>query len=153
MQHHKVFGPIVKYEKKNPCIFIAALAHSALCRRWYAKESWSNYSLCERPRLTSFKYFIRSTEFDKNFENIYWNFLPLQREKKVTVLWHKFRNVIEIINKKARHNLMDAKCRWRTDWLVGAGSFMEQNKRDANPLGGDTKPPGDPWSLLFSSSI
>ena len=32
MQHHKVFGPIVKYEK-NPCIFIAALAHSALCRR------------------------------------------------------------------------------------------------------------------------
>ena len=26
--------------------------------------------------------------------------------------------------------------------LVGAGSFREQNKSDANDLGGDTKPPG-----------
>ena len=39
--------------------------------------------------------------------------------------------------------------------LVGAGSFREQNKSDANDLGGDTKPPGgdNSWSLLFSSSI
>ena len=32
---------------------------------------------------------------------------------------------IEIINNKARHNLIDAKCRWRSDWLDGAGSFWE----------------------------
>ena len=68
--------------KKNPCIFIAALAHSALCRRWYAKESWSNYSLCERPRLTSFKYFIRSTEFDKNFWEYFLKFSATAGSKK-----------------------------------------------------------------------
>ena len=27
---------------------------------------------------------------------------------------------IEIINIKARHNLIDAKSRWRSDWLDGA---------------------------------
>ena len=32
---------------------------------------------------------------------------------------------IEIINNKARHNLIDAKCRWCYDWLDGAGSFWE----------------------------
>ena len=29
------------------------------------------------------------------------------------------------MNSKARHNLIDAKCRWRSDWLDGAGSFWE----------------------------
>ena len=32
---------------------------------------------------------------------------------------------IEIINNKARHNLIDAKCRWRSDRLDGAVSFKE----------------------------
>ena len=32
---------------------------------------------------------------------------------------------IEIINNKARHNLIDAKCRWRSDRLDGAWSFRE----------------------------
>ena len=32
---------------------------------------------------------------------------------------------IEIINNKARHNLMDAKCRWCSDQLDGAVSFRE----------------------------
>ena len=32
---------------------------------------------------------------------------------------------IEIINNKARYNLMDAKCRWRSDWLDEAVSFRE----------------------------
>jgi hypothetical protein len=32
---------------------------------------------------------------------------------------------IEIINNKARHNLIDAKCRWRSDQLDGARSFWE----------------------------
>ena len=34
-------------------------------------------------------------------------------------------NHIEIINNKARHNLIDAKCRWRSNLLHGAGSFWE----------------------------
>ena len=29
------------------------------------------------------------------------------------------------MNNKARHNLIDAKCRWRSDWLDGAGSNWE----------------------------
>jgi hypothetical protein len=29
------------------------------------------------------------------------------------------------INNKARHNLINAKCRWRSDRLDGAGSFRE----------------------------
>ena len=33
---------------------------------------------------------------------------------------------IEIMNKKAKHNLIDAKCRWWSDWLDGAVSFREQ---------------------------
>ena len=32
---------------------------------------------------------------------------------------------IEIINNKAMHNLIDTKCRWRSDWLDGAVSFRE----------------------------
>ena len=48
---------------------------------------------------------------------------------------------IEIINNKARHNLINAKCRWRSDRLDGAGSFREPLGQ-ANPTGGDTKPPG-----------
>ena len=32
---------------------------------------------------------------------------------------------IEIMNNKARHNLIDAKCRWHSDRLDGAGSFRE----------------------------
>ena len=32
---------------------------------------------------------------------------------------------IEIVNNKARHNLINAKCRWRSDQLDGAGSFRE----------------------------
>ena len=32
---------------------------------------------------------------------------------------------IEIINNKARHNLINTKCRWRSDRLDGAGSFRE----------------------------
>ena len=31
----------------------------------------------------------------------------------------------EIINNKARHNLIDSKCRWRSDRLDGAVSFWE----------------------------
>ena len=34
-------------------------------------------------------------------------------------------NDIEIISNKARHNLINAKCRWRSDRLDGAGSFLE----------------------------
>ena len=33
---------------------------------------------------------------------------------------------IEIINNKARHNLINAKCRWHSDRLDGAVSFWEQ---------------------------
>ena len=33
--------------------------------------------------------------------------------------------IFEIINNKARHNLIYAKCRWRSDQLDGAGSFSE----------------------------
>ena len=33
--------------------------------------------------------------------------------------------VIEKINNKARHNLMNAKCRWHSDRLDGAVSFRE----------------------------
>jgi hypothetical protein len=38
---------------------------------------------------------------------------------------YKFSALIEIINNKARHNLIDAKCRWRSDWLDGAVNFWE----------------------------
>ena len=30
-----------------------------------------------------------------------------------------------MINNKARHDLIDSKCRWRSDQLDGAGSFWE----------------------------
>ena len=32
---------------------------------------------------------------------------------------------MEIVNNKARHNLIDAKCIWRSDRLDGAMSFRE----------------------------
>ena len=32
---------------------------------------------------------------------------------------------IEIMNNKVRHNLIDAKCRWHSDWLDKAGSNRE----------------------------
>ena len=32
---------------------------------------------------------------------------------------------IEIMNNKARRNLINAKCIWRSDWLDGARSFRE----------------------------
>ena len=51
--------------------------------------------------------------------------------------------IIDIINNKDRHNLIDAKCRWRSDWLDGT-EFLEttwSNKSDANPPKGDTIPP------------
>ena len=32
---------------------------------------------------------------------------------------------IEIMTNKARHNLIYAQCRWRSDWLDGTGSFGE----------------------------
>ena len=38
---------------------------------------------------------------------------------------YKFSALIEIINNKARHNLIDAKCRWRSDWLDGSVSLWE----------------------------
>ena len=34
-------------------------------------------------------------------------------------------NYIEIINNKARRNLIDAKCRWHSDRLDGAEGFWE----------------------------
>ena len=34
-------------------------------------------------------------------------------------------NSIEIIKNKARHNLIDAKCRWHSDQLDEVGSFKE----------------------------
>jgi len=36
-----------------------------------------------------------------------------------------FMFLIEIMNNKARHNLIDAKCRWRSDRLDGPVSFRE----------------------------
>ena len=59
---------------------------------------------------------------------------------------------IEIINNKARRNLIDAKCRWRSDWLDGVVSFLAtawSNESDATPPGGDNPLFND----LFSSSI
>ena len=63
------------------------------------------------------------------------------------------------MNNKARHNLIDAKCRWRSDRLDGAVSFWEllgqtqvmqirERETQTTRAGGD-----NPWSLLFSSSI
>ena len=41
-------------------------------------------------------------------------------------MFYYFVNVvIEIINNKARYNLIDAKCRWRFDRLDGTGSLWE----------------------------
>ena len=43
----------------------------------------------------------------------------------------------------ARHNLMDAKCRWRSDRIDGTNfqGTPWSNQSDANLPGGDTKPP------------
>ena len=46
---------------------------------------------------------------------------------------------------KARHNLIDVKCRWHSDQLDGAGSFREplgQTKVMKIHQGVDTKPLG-----------
>ena len=54
-----------------------------------------------------------------------------------------------MINNKARHNLMDAKCRWRSNRLDGAVSFMKPHGQTKvkrihkGPTGEDTKPPRD----------
>ena len=63
-----------------------------------------------------------------------------------------------MINNKARHNLINAKCRWCSNRLDGAVTFWETlghtkvmqicQKGDTKPTGGD-----NPWSLLFSNSI
>jgi hypothetical protein len=42
----------------------------------------------------------------------------------LTTYW-SLLTTIEIMNNKARHNLIDAKCRWRSDRLDGAGSNRE----------------------------
>ena len=42
----------------------------------------------------------------------------------IKIFWLKL-TIIEIINNKARHNLMDAKCRWCSDQLDDAVSFRE----------------------------
>ena len=34
-------------------------------------------------------------------------------------------NSIDILNNRARHNIIDAKWRWRSDRLDGTGSFRE----------------------------
>ena len=44
---------------------------------------------------------------------------------------------IEIINNKARHNLIDVKCRWRSDRLEFLGTAWS-NKSDAKPPGAIT---------------
>ena len=41
----------------------------------------------------------------------------------IKIFWLEL--IIKIINNKARHNLMNAKCRWRSDWLDGAMRFRE----------------------------
>ena len=62
--------------------------------------------------------------------------------------------IIEMINNKARHNLIDAKCRWCSDRLDGTVSFWElagSNESDANLPEEDTKlfKTTAPGSLLF----
>ena len=51
---------------------------------------------------------------------------------------------MEIINNKARHNLIDEQCRWHCDRLDGAEMFREplnQTKKMQIRQGGDIKPP------------
>ena len=79
---------------------------------------------------------------------LFWKFLIL-----FCFCW---KNIcpIEIINNKARHNLIDAKCRWRSNRLDGAGSFREplgQTKVMQIRQGETLNHQGA--SLLFSSSI
>ena len=50
---------------------------------------------------------------------MYVNLAPLSIIQMVAT----FYLYIEIINNKARHNLINAKCRWCSDWLDGTGSF------------------------------
>ena len=53
---------------------------------------------------------------------------------------------IEIVNNKARHNLMDAKCRWHSDqldrWRCEFWGTAWSNESNANPPEEDSKPPG-----------
>ena len=65
--------------------------------------------------------------------------------------------LIEIINNKARRNLMDSKCRWRSDRLDDARSFREplgQAKVMKIRQGGTLNHQGGiTHEVLFSSSI
>ena len=49
----------------------------------------------------------------------------LFREKNKSWVLDNSDYPIEIINNKARHNLINAKCRWRFGRLDGTGSFLE----------------------------
>ena len=54
--------------------------------------------------------------------------LPMtNKNTDLFIRWHYNLDwpFIEIINNKARHNLIDAKCRWRSNGLDGNGSFRE----------------------------
>ena len=44
---------------------------------------------------------------------------------QLTISIQNRNNNIEIINNKAGHNLINAKCRWHSDWLDVTGSFRE----------------------------
>ena len=68
-------------------------------------------------------------------------YLKLRRKKTVVKDEQFHIMTIEITNNKARHNPIDAKWRWRSNRLDGAGSFWS-NASDQNPPEGDTKPPG-----------
>ena len=46
-------------------------------------------------------------------------------EGTLSSFYNIFSACIEMINNKARHNLMDANCKWRSDWLGGSVSFRE----------------------------
>ena len=48
-------------------------------------------------------------------------FNQITSNKSMSILY----NLNENINNKARHNLVDAKYRWRSDQLDSAGSFLE----------------------------
>ena len=50
---------------------------------------------------------------------------PISALQFSTVKFALLSLAIEMINNKARHNLMDANCKWRSDWLGGSVSFRE----------------------------
>ena len=88
-----------------------------------------------------------------------WVFHDFQQNFPIMLLKNavNFMFLIEIMNNKARHNLIDAKCRWHSDrldkevllcscpwarWRCEFQGTAWSNKSDANPPEGDTKPPG-----------